>query len=716
MIRTLLRGLCRLLFRIEVHGEQHLPQQGKVLVIANHQSYLDGLLIGLFLPFRATFVIHTTVLDNWLFRQIFRYVPYLAVDQTSALGIKKILKLVDSGEAVVIFPEGRISTTGSLMKVYEGPGFIAAKTGAQIVPVRVEGAAYSIYGRLDRAFPRPVFPKISLYIQAQEQIAMPEAANSKLRRKLAGDAMQQLMQRMLAAGHSEHTLFSALLQTIRLHGRRRQVMEDIRQTRDSYGSLLKKSLALARLVSKISQPGDTLGVLMPNLNSTVGLIYGMSAVQRVPAMLNYTAGAQGMHSACVTAGIRVILTSRQFLEAAKLTEMVAAIPDVKLVYLEDLRARFTLLDKLWLLGYALWRPQQVSIPTSADAPAVVLFTSGSEGKPKGVVLSHRNILSNVTQIRAVIEFSPHDKFFMALPLFHAFGFTAGAILPVLSGAGLMLYPSPLHYRVIPEVIYDRNCTVLFGTSTFLAHYGKFAHPYDFNRLRYVVAGAEKLADSVKQQWIDKFGIRILEGYGATECSPVLAVNTPMAQRAGSVGRLMPGMQYQLLPVPGITRGGLLHVHGPNVMLGYYFHDHPARLHPTAAILDGHTERAGWYNTGDIVEVDTEGYVHILGRVKRFAKIAGEMVSLEVVEQIAVHASPEHQHAASTQPDAQRGETILLFTTDAQLTREALQAGARQLGSPEIAVARRIIVVKELPLLGTGKIDYVALKLLAESQH
>jgi acyl-[acyl-carrier-protein]-phospholipid O-acyltransferase / long-chain-fatty-acid--[acyl-carrier-protein] ligase len=297
----------------------------------------------------------------------------------------------------------------------------------------------------------------------------------------------------------------------------------------------------------------------------------------------------------------------------------------------------------------------------------------------------------------------------ALPIFHSFGLTAGALLPVLTGTNLFLYPTPLHYRVIPELAYDRGCTVLFGTSTFLANYAKFAHPYDFYRLRYVIAGAEKLSEAVRNIWFEKFGIRIFEGYGATETAPVLSVNTPMAYRTASVGHLLPGIEHKLEMVPGINDGGLLHVRGPNVMSGYLRYDNPGELEPPVSSMG-----EGWYSTGDIVSFDTDGFMKIVGRVKRFAKVAGEMVSLEVVEKMAVLASPNLAHAASTQTDPQRGETIVLFTTDPALNRESLQVAARSGGWPEIAVPRKIKVIDTLPLLGTGKIDYVTLKTMAES--
>jgi acyl-[acyl-carrier-protein]-phospholipid O-acyltransferase/long-chain-fatty-acid--[acyl-carrier-protein] ligase len=708
IIRIVLRNVLQILFRVRVTGLDKNLDTKRLLIIANHESFLDGLLLGLFLPYNPVFVVHTGVTRSFFFRLVLSLADYLAVDPTSPMAIKKIIKLVESGRPVVIFPEGRITVTGSLMKVYEGPAFVAARTGATILPVRLDGPARSFFSRISGKYPRRLFPRVTISVLATTTIAMPEADTAKHRRRMAGEAMRRLMQKMLFESHPKQTLYSGLLDVMSIYGRSRRVVEDVKQIEYSYGDLLKMTLALGRLVAKHSQPGECVGILMPNMAATVCMMIGTGAQGRVPAMLNYKAGTGGMQDACTAANIRTIFASRAFIEQAKLEADIAAIQGIDILYLEDLRPSMGLGDKLWVL-FGMLFPRMMERRSNPESTAVVLFTSGSEGKPKGVVLSHRALLSNIAQIRSVIDFSSEDKVLNALPIFHSFGLTGGALLPIMTGMNLFLYPTPLHYRVIPEIAYDRNCSVLFGTSTFLANYAKFAHPYDFYRLRYVVAGAEKLSTAVRDLWFEKFGIRIMEGYGATETAPVLAVNTPMAYRSGTVGQLLPCIEHKLIPVPGIDKGGMLHVRGPNVMSGYYRFDAPGQLQPPSSDAG-----EGWYETGDVVDIDNDGFVSIVGRVKRFAKVAGEMVSLEVVEKLAVQASPTAMHGASTQADGARGEAIVMFTTDAALTRDALSAAAKTLGMPEIAVPRKIQRVDVLPLLGTGKTDYVALKKLAEN--
>jgi acyl-[acyl-carrier-protein]-phospholipid O-acyltransferase/long-chain-fatty-acid--[acyl-carrier-protein] ligase len=339
-----------------------------------------------------------------------------------------------------------------------------------------------------------------------------------------------------------------------------------------------------------------------------------------------------------------------------------------------------------------------------DQAAVVLFTSGTEGAPKGVVLSHANIQANRFQVAARIDFGPTDIVFNALPLFHSFGLSTGTLLPILFGLKVFLYPSPLHYRIVPEMVYGTNATILFGTDTFLAGYARFAHPYDFYSVRIVCTGAERVKDETRRLYGERFGVRLMEGYGATETAPVLAMNTPMQFKAGSVGRLMPGIDWRLEPVPGIEAGGRLVVSGPNIMAGYLKADRPGELQPP---------EGGWYDTGDIVTLDDDGFVTIQGRVKRFAKVGGEMVSLAAVEAWVARLWPAEAHAVTTLPDPKKGEQLVLVTARPDPRREELIAFARREGIAEISIPRVLVQVPEVPVLGTGKVDYVKVRALAE---
>lgn len=711
LLRPLLHGLCKLLYRVEVKSARPDFHAPRLVIVANHESFLDGLLLALHLPVEPVFVVNTQIAQVSLFRFFLSMVDHITVEPMNPMATREIMHLIESGRPVAIFPEGRITITGALMKVYEGSAFVAGKTGATVIPVRIDGTQRTHFSRMPGSSPRHLFPKVTLTILQATRITLPDLPHAKERRHRMAEDMRHILQDMLFATHRPGTIIDALLDAACFFGRRRPILEDIRQTVHTYGGLLRMVLMLGRLGSRLAAEGERVALLLPNLAPTLAMIIGLSAFRRVPALLNYTAGTEGMQSACIAAGIRTVVTSRAFLEQAKLEDKVAGLRDLRIVYLEDLREQVTLADKLWWIGYARWFPRAATrCGASPEEAAVVLFTSGSEGRPKGVVLSHRAILANIAQVRSIIDISAEDRFLSALPIFHSFGLTAGAILPLLTGASLFLYPSPLHYRVIPEIAYERTSTVLFGTGTFLAHYGKHAHPYDFFRLRYVVAGAEKLTQQVRDLWFEKFGIRIFEGYGATETAPVLSVNTPMAFKSGTVGQLLPGIGHRVAPVPGIDHGGILHVTGPNLMTGYYRYEHPGVIEPPSSSVG-----PGWYDTGDVVEVDAEGFVHVLGRVKRFAKVAGEMISLEVAEDVALAASPHKLHAITTLPDPKRGEALILYTTDPALTREKLVAAAQAQGLPELVLPRKIVVLEKLPLLGTGKTDYVTLKQMAQSE-
>ena len=693
----LLSTIFRAFYRMEVRGQHNLADVGPNPIIAlNHVSFLDAAVAMSLLERDPIFAIDSGIAKRWWVKPFLRFTRAMPMDPAKPLGIRTLIDAVNGGEPLIIFPEGRLTVTGSLMKVYDGAGLIADKTNAFVVPVRLAGLEYTPFTRLSRAQVRKRwFPKVTITILEPVKLTVDPSLKGRRRRQAAGAKLYEIMSNLVYRTTSiERTVPQALIEAAQIHGMSRVAVEDPIAGRLSYRKLLMGARILGKKVMALAPEGKPVGVMLPNANGAAITFIALMSAGRVPTMINFAAGAAKILDACKTAKLDTIITSHAFVERGRLQSLITAIRDeVKLVYLEDIRSTIALSDKI--NGFLqLKKPLVERVPSDW---AAILFTSGSEGAPKGVVLSHRNMLANVAQAAARIDFGRQDKTFSVLPLFHAFGITIGMVLPLVSGVRVYLYPSPLHYRAVPELIYGVNATILFGTDTFLNGYARGGHPYDFRSLRYILAGAEAVKESTRRIYLEKFGLRILEGYGVTETAPALALNTPMFNKFGTVGRALPGIEMRLEKIEGIDQGGRLYVKGPNVMAGYLRTDKPGVLQPP-------TE--GWYDTGDIVAIDAEGFITIKGRAKRFAKIAGEMVSLAAVESLASEMWPDHLSAVTITPDPKKGERLILVTQKKDASRLDFQSFARAHGASELMTPAEIIYVDKLPLLASGKVDLV----------
>jgi acyl-[acyl-carrier-protein]-phospholipid O-acyltransferase/long-chain-fatty-acid--[acyl-carrier-protein] ligase len=700
---TLLRWLFRILYCYRAYNVAALDTPGPVLLLPNHVSWWDWLLIGLCLEDDWRFVTSSTTADiSWLHKRIMVNRRTFPVDMTSPFAVKRMAEYLQNGGRLVLFPEGRLTCTGSLMKLFDGTGFLIFKTRPKVITACIRGAERLPLSRAPGR--KRWFPRLSVHFSGLLPPPGLEgfsatAARARLTDWLRDQMVSQRFETEMAFGPA--TLPEAIVETAGQQPRQ-VVLQDASLQELTYRRLLVSADLLAAEWRRLLNDTERrIGVLLPNVNAMPVATLSLWAADKIPAILNYSLGTSSLVACARLAGLKQIITSRAFIQRAKLDLGPLQEAGIEPIFLEDVRARITRSRRFLALLRQFVRPH---LPTPNHQPstndtAVILFTSGSEGEPKGVELTHRNLLANIRQMLSVIDLMDTDRLFNAMPLFHSFGLTVGLLLPLVRGAFVLLYPSPLHYRVVPSAFYNLNCTIFFGTNTFLNGYARKAHPYDFRTLRYLFAGAEKVQEATATLWMRKFGVRILEGYGATECSPCLSANVAMRPRHGSAGQFLPGIEHKLEPVEGVTEGGRLFVRGPNIMRGYLNAEANARFQALG----------GWYDTGDIVRVDADGYIFIVGRLKRFAKVSGEMVSLAAIEEALAGAFPQYglrfAVAVVARPDAARGEKLIAVTNEPRLSLEEARAAIHARGLSNLTVPREIKVLHDLPRLGTGKVNH-----------
>ncbi|MBZ9884192.1 AMP-binding protein [Mesorhizobium sp. CA10] len=671
-----------------------------VIYVVWHQSRIEPALMLSLLPDDTLHILdEASARSPWLepWRELARTIAFNAEHIFVSRRLVRVLK--GKGRLAVYLPDN-VEPDVKSFRLFRAITRIAMQADARIVPIFVAGTRdLPVSLTPKEKAPRHWFPRLSMSVLEPMTIAELVARNPDMASN-TNALFDRFAEARLYGTNLDRGLFLAMRDAADRIGPSRPIIEDVISGSLSCRKLFIGARVLGRHFEAVTAPGEAVGVLLPNANGVVLTFVGVISAARVAAMINYTAGPASVTAAVRTAVIRTVISSRAFIEKAGIDDIVAAVEagGAKMLWLEDVRANVTTLDKV--AAALLWRlPLQRQ---QASKPAVILFTSGSEGTPKAVVLSNRNLLANVMQAEARVSVSPADILLNVLPVFHSFGLTGGTILPLVLGVKLFLYPSPLHYKIIPEIARKVKPTVMFGTDTFLANYARTAKDGDFSSLRFVVAGAEAVKPETRRTYRDRFQASIVEGFGLTEAAPVVAVNTAIHSRDGTVGRPLPAIRMKLEPVEGIAEGGRLWLDGPNMMMGYMTADRPGELQRLES----------WHDTGDIVSVDREGFITIRGRAKRFAKIAGEMVSLGAVEMLVQSLWPEERHAAVAVPDKRRGERIVLVTTADEANAEELRQFGKKAGAAELMVPNDIIKVEEIPVLGSGKTDYISARKLA----
>ena len=720
LLRLALWMATHSLYSIRVEGRSNIPERGGALFVANHMSFVDALLLSASTDRHIRFLIFKDIYENPAikpFARILRAIPISSMQRPREMlkSLRTASGAIRNGEVVCIFAEGQITRIGQMLPFRRGFERIMSGLDAPIVPVSIDGVWGSIFSFKGGRFLWKIPRRVPYPVTVSFGKPMPPASTAQDVRL----AVQELQTEAFALRKKRmRPLIASFIGSARWHPFR-FFAADAKTTRVSFGSALTKTIFLARRLKISWAKQNVVGVLLPPSAAGALVNFAATLCGKVPVNLNYTLAQESLASCIRQCQVQTVITTRALLERTKLQ-----IP-VRTILIEDAAAKPRVLEQpfalaLWLLPSRALVRFFAGRAISMDDLATVIFSSGSTGEPKGVMLSHYNIAANIEQMNQMFMLDANDRLLGVLPFFHSFGFTVTLWLPAVIGVGVVYHPNPLDFAAIGELVRTHKVTFLLSTPTFLQGYIRRCPPEDFGSLQFVLVGAEKLPERVALAFEDRFGIRPLEGYGCTECSPVVAVNSrdfraagfrQVGAKRGRIGHPLPGITIRIVdPDSGALvnteQAGLLLVRGPNVMQGYL-----NRPEKTAEVL-----RDGWYVTGDIAAMDADGFLAITDRLSRFSKIGGEMVPhIKVEDKLQELAGvTELAFVVTGVPDAQKGERLIVLH---RLPEEQLKAVLERLGEsglPNLWIPRasQFYFVEEFPHLGTGKLDLRAARELA----